>query len=362
MTTQQRTISWVAAFVIFLALVYLFEAVLLPFLVGLAVAYLLDPLCDRLEGLGCSRTAATALVTVGFFLVVMLAFTLLVPVIYRQVVEFVVQLPELAAAIEAKARPLIDSLLDLQSRETTSIGKVLRESIGDAAKVLGAVGSRLLSGLGTVVNLVSLVVITPVVAFYLLRDWDRLVATVDGWLPRAHAATIREQIRLVDRTLAGFLRGQFTVCLLLGVFYAVGLSVLSLPFGVVVGLATGLLSFIPYVGMLSGFAVGIGLAIANFVDPTDIGLVAGVFVLGQVIEGNFLTPKLVGDRVNLHAVWIIFALMAGGAVFGFVGILLAVPVAAVIGVLVRFTLARYLVSPLYLSDEPLPAAEDEDKA
>lgn len=350
MTTQQRTLSWVGAFAAFLALVYLFEAVLLPFLVGLAVAYLLDPICDRLESFGCSRIVATVLVTAGFFLLVVVAVALLVPVLYQQVVDFVTQLPSLVAAIEAKARPLIDTVVNMQAQEGVGLGKLLRESMGDAAKVLGAVGSRLLSGLGAVVNIISLLVVTPVVAFYLLRDWDRLIAAVDGWLPRAHAETIREQVRLVDETLAGFLRGQFTVCVLLGLFYAIGLSVLALPFGAIVGLATGLLSFIPYVGMLCGFAVGMGLAVAEFDDPIRIGLVAVVFLVGQFIEGNFLTPKLVGDRVNLHAVWIIFALMAGGALFGFVGILLSVPVAAVIGVLVRFALARYLASPLYLSD------------
>jgi len=261
-----------------------------------------------------------------------------------------------------QARPLLDTVANLKEQEGPGLAKLMRESLGDAAKVLGAVGSRLLSGLGAVFNLVSLVVITPVVAFYLLRDWDRIVAKIDGWLPRAHAETIREQVGLVDETLAGFVRGQSTVCMLLAVFYAVGLSVLGLPFGAVVGLATGLLSFIPYVGMLSGFAVGLGLAIANFSDPVDIGLVVAVFLVGQVVEGNFLTPKLVGDRVNLHAVWIIFALLAGGALFGFVGILLAVPVAAVIGVLVRFALGRYLQSQLYLTDGTGTAAADRDRA
>lgn len=350
MTTQQRTLSWVAAFAAFLALVYLFQSVLLPFLVGLAVAYLLDPVCDRLEGMGCSRTVATTLVTVAFFLLVGVAIALLVPILYRQLTDFVAQIPSMLAALEAKARPLVDMVVDMQAKKGEGIEDLVRESMGNAAKVLGAVGSRLLSGLEAVFSLVSLVVITPVVAFYMLRDWDRMVAAIDGWLPRAHAGTIREQARLVDQTLAGFIRGQFTVCLLLGVFYAVGLTALQLPFGVVVGLGTGLVSFIPYVGMLSGFAIGMGIAIASFDAPLSIALVAAVFIAGQIFEGNFLTPKMVGDRVNLHAVWIIFALMAGGAVFGFVGILLAVPVAAVIGVLVRFALSRYLASPLYLAD------------
>lgn len=347
MTTRQRTLSWIAAFVFFVAFVLLFESILLPFLVGLAVAYFLDPVCDRLESAGCSRTVATSLVTAGFFVIVILALSLLLPILYKQLVQFAAQLPDVIARLEQKARPLIDGIADLKNAGEGGLPQFLQQSLGSAAQVLGKVGSRVVSGLGAAANLIALIIVTPVVAFYLLRDWDRIVDAVDGWLPRAHVETIREQFRLIDQTLAGFVRGQFSVCLLLGIFYAIGLSLLDLPFGAVVGLMTGLLSFIPYVGMLSGFAVGLGLAIANFSDPADIGLVIAVFLVGQVIEGNFLTPKLVGDRVNLHAVWILFALMGGGALFGFVGILLAVPVAAVIGVMVRFALDRYLASALY---------------
>ncbi|MFQ6017021.1 MAG: AI-2E family transporter, partial [Kiloniellaceae bacterium] len=187
-----------------------------------------------------------------------------------------------------------------------------------------------------------------VVAFYLLRDWDRIVGKVDGWLPRAHAGTIREQALEVDRRLAGFLRGQGTVCLLLGVFYALALSLAGLDFGLVVGLIAGLLSFIPYVGAIVGLLASVGLAVVQFDDWVRIAIVAGIFFAGQAVEGNYLTPKLVGGRVGLHPVWVIFGLLAGGALFGFVGVLLAVPAAAVIGVAVRFALDRYMASSYYL--------------
>jgi len=359
MTTTQRSLSWIAAFAVFIAAVLLFESILLPFLVGFAVAYFLDPLCDRLESMGCSRTLATSLVTAGFFLLVILLFAILVPVLYKQLLQFAAQLPDLVARIEAKARPLLESVADLKANNQLGIQEFIKDSLAGTAKVLGKVGSKVVSGLGALANAAALLIVTPVVAFYLLRDWDLIVKKVDGWLPRAHQKTIREQCRLIDQTLAGFVRGQFSVCVLLGVFYAIGLTAVGLPFGAIVGLATGLLSFIPYVGMLAGFAVGLGLAIANFDSVTDIGLVIVVFVVGQVIEGNFLTPKLVGDRVNLHAVWILFALMAGAALFGFVGVLLAVPVAAVLGVLVRFALMQYLESPLYGHAPSAP--EDSDK-
>ena len=207
-----------------------------------------------------------------------------------------------------------------------------------------------LSGGAAVANTLSLIIITPVVTFYLLRDWDNIAATVDGWLPRAQAPTIRELASEVDRTLAGFLRGQGTVCLLLGVFYAIGLTVAGLDFGLVIGLIAGLLSFIPYVGSIVGLLLSVGLAFLQFDDWLRVAVVAGIFFVGQALEGNVLTPRLVGGRVGLHPVWVIFAILAGGTLFGFVGVLLAVPVAAVIGVGTRFALTRYLDSPYYDAD------------
>ena len=212
MTTRQRALSWIAAFAFFVAFVLLFESILLPFLVGLAVAYFLDPVCDRLESAGCSRTLATSLVTAGFFIIVILALSLLLPILYKQLIQFAAQLPDVIARIEQKARPLIEGIADLKSANEGSLPQFLKESLGGAAQVLGKVGSRVVSGLGAAANLLALIIVTPVVAFYLLRDWDRIVEAVDGWLPRAHAETIRQQFRLIDQTLAGFVRGQFSVC------------------------------------------------------------------------------------------------------------------------------------------------------
>jgi len=194
-----------------------------------------------------------------------------------------------------------------------------------------------------------------------LRDWDRIIEKVDSWLPRDRADLIRGQVRQIDETLAGFARGQALVCLVLGVFYAVGLSVVGLEFGMAVGFVTGLISFVPYFGMLFGFAAGIGIAIAQFGEIAPVLLVAAVFGAGQIIEGNFLTPKLVGERVGLHAVWIIFALLAGGSLFGFLGVLLAVPIMAVIGVLARFLLAQYLDSPMYVARERDSVGQSEEE-
>ncbi len=202
------------------------------------------------------------------------------------------------------------------------------------------------SGLA-VVNLLSLLVVTPVVSFYLLRDWDRMVARIDTWLPRASADTIRAQMREADRTLSGFARGQALVCLILAALYGVGLSVVGLKSGFVVGVIIGAITFIPYVGTIGGAILSVGLAMLQFPDWISVAEVAGVFAIGHAIEGNLLQPLLVGDRVGLHPVWVIFALLAGGSLFGFIGLLLAIPVAAVIGVIVRYALSQYLAGPLY---------------
>lgn len=212
---------------------------------------------------------------------------------------------------------------------------------------LGTVLQSIVTGGVALFDVLTLLFITPIVAFYLLRDWDVMIGTIHGWLPRQHAATILDQVNEIDRTLAGFVRGQATVCLVLGLFYGVALSVFGLNFGLVVGSIAGLLSFIPYVGSLVGFVSSVGIALVQYDTWTPVVVVVVIFLVGQAVEGNFLTPKLVGDKVGLHPVWVMFALLAGGSLFGFVGVLMAVPVAAVIGVLTRFALQQYLSSSYY---------------
>ncbi|MEX2617597.1 MAG: AI-2E family transporter [Alphaproteobacteria bacterium] len=359
MTTAQRAMAWTAGLLVFIALIFLLRDILLPFVVGMAIAYILDPVCDRLEARGFSRMLATTLVTALFFVIMLLIILLLTPLITAQIIEFVEKVPGYVATLRDKAGQLTGFVESRMSEE--DIGK-LQEMLGSATdpmlKYMAGFARGIVSGIGMFLTLLSLVVITPVVTFYLLRDWDVMIARVDSWLPREKAEIIREQVRLIDDTLAGFARGQALVCLLLGIFYAVGLTVVGLDFGIVVGFTTGLISFVPYFGMLFGFVVGMGIAIAQFGEVVPVLLVAAVFVVGQVLEGNFVTPKLVGDRVGLHAVWIIFALMAGGVLFGFLGVLIAVPVMVVIGVLTRFLLGQYLDSPLYDS-EGKPREEEE---
>jgi predicted PurR-regulated permease PerM len=211
---------------------------------------------------------------------------------------------------------------------------------------------NVLSGGVALFNVLSLLLITPIVAFYLLRDWDRLIAQANNLLPPAYADVIRLQVRNVDETLSGFVRGVGTVCIVLGAFYATALTIAGLDFGLVIGLMAGLVSFVPFVGATLGFVASVGMALLQFDGYIMVIVIAAIFFTGQFVEGNFLQPILVGDKVNLHPVWIIFALLAGGALLGFVGVLLAVPGAAVIGVMVRFAVAHYRATVLGEGEDP----------
>ena len=355
---------WLIGFVVFFAALYLLSGILLPFVAGMAIAYLLDPICDWLEGHGLSRTLATIVLTLAFLVLVVGGLLLLVPLIAGQLTGFIARVPAYIEVLRgqiALLQQVIESRVDpgLMAQIEEALAGSAQKLIGWSTTLLG----RLISGGAALANLLSLLVITPVVAFYLLRDWDPLVQRIDAWLPRHQADTIRDQIREVDRMLAGFVRGQSSVCLLLGVFYAAGLTLAGLDFGLLIGLAAGLLTFIPFVGSAVGLLASVGMALVQFDDWTRIAVVAAIFLVGQVLEGNLLTPKLVGDRVGLHPVWVIFALLAGGLLFGLVGVLLAIPVAAVVGVLIRFMLARYLDSDYYWGDVERPApAEAESGA
>lgn len=365
MTTREKTSFWAIGLAVTIALLWVLHPILLPFVAAMAVAYFLDPVCDWLEARKFSRTAATALVTAVFFIIVVLFFSFVGPMLYSQVAELLQRIPGYVAALQEKAGPFIALIVEqFDEEQARELGVSATQHVGTALRFGANAIARFVGGIGALVDILSLLVLTPIVSFYLLRDWDRIVERIDSWLPRAQADDIRRLATETDEILAGFVRGQSSVCAMLGLFYGIGLTAVGLDFGFIVGLFTGLVSFIPYFGMLIGLAVGFGIAFVQFDAVTPFLLVGAVFLVGQLIEGNFLTPKLVGGRVKLHEVWIIFALLAGGAVFGFLGILMAVPIAAVIGVGVRFALERYLESPLYdggpllQTDDDAPSTED----
>jgi predicted PurR-regulated permease PerM len=353
MGLKKQATFWLVSITVFFLAIYVFRSVLLPFVAGMAVAYLLDPVCDRLERVGLSRTWATTAVTVAFLAILVLIVLLVGPLIVGQVSGLIEHLPSYLEGLRGQFSSIVATIEARVSPEILErVRAGLAESSGRVVSWVTSALGGLLTGGAALANLLSLIFVTPIVSFYLLRDWDRLVAKVDGWLPRSSAETVREQTRRIDRTLAAWVRGQVVVCLALGILYAVGLTLAGLDFGLVIGLLAGLLSFVPFVGAIAGLIGSVGLALVQFDDWMRIAIVAAIFFVGQALEGNLLTPRLVGDRVGLHPVWVIFALLAGGALFGFVGVLLAVPVAATFGVLVRFLLERYLESEIYRHGGP----------
>lgn len=360
MTLQRQIGFWLAFLAGFIAFLYLFSGILMPFVAALILAYLLDPVVDRLQSAGMSRLWGTVLVMllVTFaFVVVLLSVA---PVLVNQLASFISKAPGYVARIQTliteQGGPLIERFGG--SERLSEVQSALSGGLGDAAKWAGGVLTSIISGGSTIVGVISLLVLTPVIAFYLLLDWDHMIEKVDGWLPRQHAPVVRDLARQMDRTVAGFLRGQALLCLILGLFYAIALTILGLHFGFLIGIIAGVISFIPFVGSITGLLIGGGVAIAQFwPDYVSIIAVLGVFAIGQFIEGNILQPKLLGNAVGLHPVWLMFSLLAFGSLFGFVGVLLAVPVAAAIGVLVRFALSQYLASRLF---QGKPSARQPD--
>ncbi len=344
LSVGQQARYWGIGFVAFLVIVYIFGGILTPYIAGAGLAYLLDPIADRLERQGCSRLVATLIITVVAFLVFIVVVLLLVPTLVTQVQNLVATAPGMVEGLRAWLTEKFPDLFRADGPMRNALIMV-QERIQDSG--LALLNSLLASSLA-VFDFILLIVIAPIVAFYLLLDWDNMIARIDGWLPRDHRDTVRKIASDVDGALAGFLRGQITVMAILGIFYAAGLAIVGLQFGIVVGLFAGVISFIPYVGAALGGAIALGLALFQFWGEWGwIAAVLAIFLVGQFLEGNILTPNLVGNSVGLHPVWLMFALSAFGLMLGFAGLLIAVPAAAVIGVLARFALNQYLGGRLY---------------
>jgi predicted PurR-regulated permease PerM len=341
---RQQLKYWGIAAAVFFVVLWVLGDVILPFVLGAAIAYFLDPVADRLEALGCSRAIATAIITISALMIFVVLALLVIPTLVSQTAQLISTAPDMASRLQAVLTERFPELGDANSTIRRSLSSIAETIQSRGGEVLNTV----LSSFSGVVNAIVIFVIVPVVAFYMLYDWDNMVAKVDNLLPRDHAPTIRRLASEIDRALAGFIRGQGTVCLILGAYYAIALMAVGLNFGLVVGFVAGALTFIPYVGALVGGVLALGLALFQFWgDWIWIILVWAIFQSGQFVEGNILTPRLVGQSVGLHPVWLIFALSAFGALFGFVGLLVAVPVAASIGVVTRFAISRYRSSLLY---------------
>jgi predicted PurR-regulated permease PerM len=354
MSFQQHVLFWGAVFAAVGIFLWLLSPVLLPFIGGMVLAYLLNPVTNRLQRLGVNRTLAALAVISVFVLAFVLLILIIAPIVGNQLAAFVEKIPEYIRRVQGlltdPSRPWLSSLVgEGVAGADKGVGDLLAEGAGWVAAFL----KGLWSGGAALVSIFSLIVVMPVVAFYLICDWPRILAAADALVPVADRPTVRALAREIDAAIAGFVRGQSAVCLILGAFYAIALSLAGLNFGVLIGLISGLLTFIPYVGSMTGLVLSVGVAIAQFwPDWVMILVILGIFLFGQFVEGNVLSPKLVGESAGLHPVWLIFALFAFGYLFGFVGLLLAVPLAAAFGVLLRFAVRRYRASPLYTGGEP----------
>ena len=338
---------WTIAASILLIFLWLLGDILLPFVLGAAIAYLLDPIVDRLERLGTGRVLGTILILMAAFFVLFFIFLLLIPLVIDQFRLLAAAAPDLVTSIQALVLNQIASI----SPESEALNSTVSNLSTMAQEKLGIIFGSVMASAISLIDVIMLMVITPVVAVYLLVDWDRILEKINELLPLDHASVVRSLASEIDSTLSAFVRGMIAVCLVLGIYYATALSLIGLEFGLIIGLIAGLVSFIPYVGALLGGVLAIGLALIQFWGDFElVALVVGVFIVGQIFEGNILTPKLVGNSVGLHPVSLILALSLFGAFFGFIGLLLAVPLAASAGVILRFFIKKYKMSRLFLGE------------
>jgi predicted PurR-regulated permease PerM len=349
MQFERHMVFWIAALIGFVGLLWLLSPILLPFVLGMAIAYVLDPLANRLTKRGMSRLVAVMLILGAFVFAFGLLILIITPVLANQFSSFMDKLPSYALRIQSFVadpdHPWLKRIVgnNLVGADK-SVGDLMNQAMGYVTQFLTSIWAKGQA----LISIFSLLVITPVVAFYLLCDWDRMINAADRLIPLQQRHTVRRLMHEIDAAISAYVRGQSGVCLILGSYYAVGLTLAGLNFGLLIGVVSGLISFIPYVGSLTALVLALGVAVAQFLpDWTHILIVGGIVLVGQFLEGNVLAPKLVGHSVGLHPVWLMFALFAFGYLFGFVGLLLAVPLAAATAVLIRFALRRYLESPLY---------------
>jgi predicted PurR-regulated permease PerM len=340
---------WLILLAALLAVLWLFKPVLLPFLAGLAIAYFLEPLVSKLEKRKVPRWAGALIVLSGFILIVVAIVVLLWPLLHSQIGALINSLPDYVEKIRQQYVPWAqDWLARFSPEDVIKIRDAATQSAGDAAGWISNTIRNIVSGGIAFIDAVALSILTPVTAFHVLRDWKKLTKTVDQLIPRKYYAVVREQMSEIDSTLSGFVRGQASVCLILGAIYSTGLALNGLKYGITVGIIAGVLTIVPYVGTVFGWVASFILACVQFDgDWLRIGLVMAVFLVGHFFEAYILTPRLVGHRVRLHPIWVLFALIAGLKLMGFTGVLIAVPTAAVIGVLIRFGVREYKDSSLY---------------
>ncbi|KKB82866.1 hypothetical protein VW29_15040 [Devosia limi DSM 17137] len=349
MSLRNQVLIWIAFFVVLILILWLFRGILLPFVVGAALAYLLNPLVNHLQKLHLGRGWATALVLFCFVAIILGLFFMLVPLVVQQVGGLIQRLPGYTADLQSLARRWAPELNEwLGPERAAQLEATITDMLGRLVGIVGVITGEVVASSMTLISAIGFIIFTPVVTFYLLLDWEGMERGLQGLLPRQYKDEINGILRDIDSSMAGVIRGQGGVVLILAAFYATSLTLAGLNFGLAIGLIGGLFSFVPFVGFALGFVLSMGIAIVQFwPNWWMVVLIFSIYMVGQFIEGNILYPKLVGSSININPVWLMFALLAFGALFGFVGLLLAVPLAAIGGVLVRFAVAKYKASSLY---------------
>ncbi len=347
---------WSAICLAGILFIKVFSSILFPFVVSLIVAYLLNPIIDWMITKNIRRVFAVLIVLSAFLLTIIGILIWMIPILYVQIENFLRDFSSLTEEFVNKVQAFIFYFSEKLPLPQLNMNQSLEEQIklfvsqhsGSLWDVVQNVFLTLFDTGARIISLFSLIFLTPVITFYLLLDWDKLVKSIRNMIPLYYARYAKEILEEIEYVLAGFLRGQLLVCAILAIWFSISLSVIGLPYGALIGIIIGFVAFVPYLGTWIGVLLGLGTAIAQFDNIFQIIAVTITLVAGQLVESNYLSPKLVGDRVNLHPVWVIFALFASAVIAGFTGILLAVPVAACIGVLVRFTVKRYRESGFYL--------------
>ncbi|MGV3652161.1 MAG: AI-2E family transporter [Devosia sp.] len=349
MTLRNQVLAWVGICLLAILTLWLFRSILLPFVIGIALAYLLNPLVSTLQRLGISRGLGTATVLLVVVSIIIGLFVLVVPLLVDQIFGLLARLPRYVADLQALAEDIVPQVAAwLGPERSAQLQASVGEVIANATGMIGALTATIAASGATLLNMVAIIIVTPVVAFYTLMDWDKMVRGLDDLLPRSHRSEIKSVLAEIDRSMHGVLRGQGSVILILAAFYATALTLAGLNFGLAIGLIGGLFSFVPFLGFALGIVLSVGVAIVQFWPNYWMVLVIiSIYLIGQFIEGNILYPKLVGSSININPVWLMFALLAFGLIFGFVGLLLAVPLAAIAGVLTRYAVKKYKASSLY---------------
>ena len=355
MFTDSNRWYFLAVFLLLGIFIYLLAPILTPFAISALIAYLFDPFADKLESWKLSRTLSVVIVFIVMIIIVFLILLVLIPTLEHQISNLITNLPKYFQYLSDNVSPWLREKFGLQTdifnfSEVTDLLKAHWNEAGGIAKNILASLSK--SSM-VLVNWLMNIVLIPVVTFYLLRDWDILTARVGELIPRPVYPTINKLVTESNSVLSAFLRGQFSVMLALGVIYSIGLMIIGLDLSLLIGMGAGIVSFIPYLGAITGMVVGVITAFVQFGDPTYVVYVLIVFGIGQLLEGMVLTPLLVGDKIGLHPVAVIFSVLAGGQLFGFVGILLGLPIAAVVMVLLRFAHQNYMQSKMYGEDDDI---------